>query len=201
MIKIKEAVIVEGKYDKIRLESVLSALIIPTNGFGIFKDREKMQMLRLLAKKRGLLILTDSDSAGFLIRNHLSGCIPKEQLRHAYIPDLYGKERRKDKPSKEGKLGVEGMPQQALLEALRRAGVTAEQDGETAEEERCPITKADLYADGLTGGAQSRLLRGKLLKELGLPERMTTNSLLEVMNSLMTREEYREKIDEIKKTL
>lgn len=199
MIKIREAVIVEGKYDKIRLESVLDTLIIPTNGFGIFKDQEKMQMLRLLAQKRGLLILTDSDSAGFLIRNHLSSCIPKEQIRHAYIPDLYGKERRKDKPSKEGKLGVEGMPQAALAEALRRAGVTAEQ--EEGIETGSPITKADLYEDGLTGGPQSRLLRQKLLKELRLPERLTTNALLSVLNSLMTREEYRVKMDEIKKTL
>lgn len=199
MIKIREAVIVEGKYDKIRLESVLDTLIIPTNGFGIFKDQEKMQMLRLLAQKRGLLILTDSDSAGFLIRNHLSSCIPKEQIRHAYIPDLYGKERRKDKPSKEGKLGVEGMPQAALAEALRRAGVTAEQEEEI--ETGSPITKADLYEDGLTGGPQSRLLRQKLLKELRLPERLTTNALISVLNSLMTREEYRVKMDEIKKTL
>lgn len=199
MIKIREAVIVEGKYDKIRLESVLDTLIIPTNGFGIFKDKEKMQMLRLLAQKRGLLILTDSDSAGFLIRNHLSSCIPKEQIRHAYIPDLYGKERRKDKPSKEGKLGVEGMPQAALAEALRRAGVTAEQEEEI--ETGSPITKADLYEDGLTGGPQSRLLRQKLLKELRLPERLTTNALISVLNSLMTREEYRVKMDEIKKTL
>ena len=199
MIKIREAVIVEGKYDKIRLESVLDTLIIPTNGFGIFKDKEKMQMLRLLAQKRGLLILTDSDSAGFLIRNYLSSCIPKEQIRHAYIPDLYGKERRKDKPSKEGKLGVEGMPQAALAEALRRAGVTAEQEEEI--ETGSPITKADLYEDGLTGGPQSRLLRQKLLKELRLPERLTTNALISVLNSLMTREEYRVKMDEIKKTL
>lgn len=199
MIKIKEAVIVEGKYDKIRLQSVLDALIIPTNGFGIFKDKEKMRLLRLLAGKRGLLILTDSDSAGFLIRNHLSGCIPKEQLKHAYIPDLYGKEQRKEKPSKEGKLGVEGMPQEALLTALRRAGVTTEE--EKAAEPSNPITKADLYADGLTGGPQSRALRQKLLAELGLPERLTANAMVEVLGSLMTREEYQREIEKIKKTL
>jgi ribonuclease M5 len=127
LIHVKEAVIVEGKYDKIKLSSLIDGLILPTNGFRIFKDPEKMALIRSLADTRGLLILTDSDSAGFLIRNYLSGCIAPEKIRHAYIPDILGKEKRKDKPSKEGKLGVEGVPISILKEALLRAGVSVDE--------------------------------------------------------------------------
>ena len=154
MIKIKEAVIVEGKYDKIKLSSLIDGLIIETGGFQIFSDREKIELLRRLADTRGLLILTDSDSAGFLIRNHIQSCIPKEKIRHAYIPDLYGKEKRKLHPSKEGKLGVEGIDPEILLESIRRSGASAIEEAGSSEEKR-KITKLDLYEDGFSGGADS----------------------------------------------
>ena len=189
MIKIREAVIVEGKYDKIRLSSLVDALIITTDGFGIFKDREKMNMLRRLAETRGLLVLTDSDSAGFVIRNHLRSCIPSGRIKHAYIPDVWGKERRKTAPSKEGKLGVEGMSTEALTEALRRAGVMCEQS-EDEDENLNEITAADFYRCGLSGGADSSALRLKLIKYLGLPERMTAKALLGVINDYMTEDDF-----------
>ena len=192
MIKIKEAVIVEGKYDKIRLSSLIDALIITTDGFGIFRDKEKMNMLRRLAQTRGLLVITDSDSAGFVIRNHLRSCIPPEQIKHAYIPDVFGKERRKASPSKEGKLGVEGMSTDALVEALRHAGVIC---GEfepacSEDEKRQSITRTDFYLCGLSGGENSSALRTKLINYLGLPERMTAKALLGVINDYMTVEEF-----------
>ena len=187
MIRIREAVIVEGKYDKIRLSSLIDALIIPTDGFGIFRDREKMSLLRRLAETRGLLVITDSDSAGFVIRNHLRSCIPPEQIKHAYIPDIFGKERRKATPSKEGKLGVEGMRPEVLLDALRRAGATI--DGESAAPAKT-ITKADLYARGLSGCDDSAEKRKALMKRLDLPERLSATALLDVLNALMSREEF-----------
>ena len=189
MIKIREAVIVEGKYDKIRLSSLVDALIITTDGFGIFKDREKMNMLRRLAETRGLLVLTDSDSAGFVIRNHLRSCIPSGRIKHAYIPDVLGKERRKTAPSKEGKLGVEGMSTEALTEALMRAGVMCE-PSEDSDENPSEITAADFYRCGLSGGADSSALRLKLIKYLGLPERMTAKALLGVINDYMTEDDF-----------
>ena len=195
MIKVKEAVIVEGKYDKIKLSSLIDGLIIETGGFQIFSDKEKMALLRKLADTRGLLILTDSDSAGFLIRNHIQGCIPKEKIKHAYIPDLYGKEKRKLHPSKEGKLGVEGIDPQVLLETIRRAGVSVEET--VGSEEKRQITKLDLYEDGFSGGVESGKRRQLLLRELGLPERLTAKALVPVLNSLMDFEEYQKVVEKI----
>jgi ribonuclease M5 len=187
VIRVKEAVIVEGKYDKIRLSSVIDGLILETNGFRIFKDRGRMELLRRLAAERGLLVLTDSDSAGFVIRNYLSGCIPPEQIRHAYIPDLYGKEKRKRQPSKEGKLGVEGVSPEIIEQALRRAGIGEEAP---AAPEPAPVTKTDLYLAGLSGTPQSAGRRAELLRHLGLPEHLSANSLPGVLSALMSREDF-----------
>ena len=200
MIRIREAVIVEGKYDKIRLSSLIDALIITTDGFGIFKDKEKMNLLRRLAETRGLLVITDSDSAGFVIRNHLRSCIPPERIKHAYIPDVFGKERRKTTPSKEGKLGVEGMSTEALLQALQRAGVTCEesQPVQPSGEERQTITQADFYRCGLSGGANSSAQRARLLRHLGLPEKMTAKALLGVINDCMTPQAFYDFFDKKK---
>lgn len=197
-IRIKEAVIVEGKYDKIRLVSMIDALIIPVNGFNLFKNEENQTMLRQLAERRGLLILTDSDSAGFMIRNFIRGIVPAEHLKHAYIPDVLGKEKRKSSPSKEGKLGVEGMETAALTAALRTAGVACGADG--GDENRPAenkITKAMLIEDGLSGGQSSRELRRMLLSRLRLPEKMTANAMLSVLNALLTVDEYRDIVAEI----
>ena len=192
MIRIKEAVIVEGKYDKIRLSSLVDALIITTEGFGIFKDKEKMNMLRHLAGTRGLLVITDSDSAGFVIRNHLRSCIPPEHIKHAYIPDVFGKERRKSAPSKEGKLGVEGMSTEALLLALRRAGATCDEfpTPEGGREKKRLVTQREFDRCGLAGGDNSSAARAGLLAFLGLPEKMTAKSLLGVINDYMTYDEF-----------
>ncbi|WP_411678458.1 toprim domain-containing protein [Caproicibacter sp.] len=187
MIHVKEAVIVEGKYDKIKLSSIIDGLILQTNGFRIFKDPQQMALIRSLADSRGILILTDSDSAGFLIRNYLSGCIAPEKIRHVYIPDLLGKEKRKEKPSKEGKLGVEGMPLAVLKEALLRAGVGV---GEEQAAESRRITKADLFAHGLSGGPESAKKRAALLKRLSLPEYLSANALPEVLSGMMSYDEF-----------
>ena len=189
MLKIKEAIIVEGRYDKNSLSQVVDGLILETSGFGVFKDGEKLELIRRLAQRQGIIVLTDSDGAGFVIRNYLKGAIPKDQVKHAYIPDVYGKERRKRKAGKEGKLGVEGMSPQVLLSALERAGATFEDD-DTVPVGGAPITKEDLYSLGLSGGADSQSRRLALLKQLGLPERMTANALLEALNILYTREEF-----------
>ena len=194
MRRVREVIVVEGRYDKNALRQVVEATVVETGGFGVFNDRERLALLRRLAAERGLILLTDSDGAGFVIRNFLKGAIPKSQLKQAYIPDIYGKERRKTAPGKEGKLGVEGMPPQVLLAALERAGATFEDGG--AAERREPITKADLYALGLTGGQDSQSRRRALLKQLGLPERMTTNALLEALNILCTREEFLSTMEE-----
>ena len=180
MIRIREAIIVEGRYDKNTLAQVVDAPILETSGFGIFHDSQRLALLRRLAETRGIIVLTDSDGAGFVIRNYLRGAIDPTQVKHAYIPDVAGKERRKRTASKEGKLGVEGM---------RRAGATIE--GEDAPLPGARITKADLYAAGLTGGADSRAARQRLLEQLDLPEHLSTNALLEVLNALMTREAFR----------
>lgn len=194
MIKIKEAVIVEGKYDKIRLSSLIDGLIITTDGFGIFKDKEKMQMLRRLAETRGLLIITDSDSAGFVIRNHLKSCISPNLIKHAYIPDIFGKERRKTERSKEGKLGVEGMSTEVLTAALQKAGVVCTDDSNSDEpENRRMITRQDFFRAGLSGGDGSSAKRAELLTVLGLPQRMTANALLGVINDYMTWEQFAER--------
>ena len=195
MIKIDRVVIVEGKYDKIKLNSILDAVIIETDGFGIFNDKEKQKLIRRLAQTKGLLILTDSDSAGFKIRSFIRGIVPAEQIKHAYIPDIFGKEKRKAEPSKEGKLGVEGVKIQVITEALERAGVFCE---ETEATERKEITKIDLYEDGLSGRPDSNTLRKKLLLHLDLPERLTSNALLQILNTFLTYEEYKSTIKEIK---
>ena len=188
MRKIREVIVVEGRYDKNALKQVVDAIVVETGGFGVFNDKERLALLRRLARERGLILLTDSDGAGFVIRNFLRGAIPKNQIKQAYIPDIYGKERRKSAPGKEGKLGVEGMTPQVLLSVLERAGATFE-DGETAAMEKEPITKMDFFELGLTGGADSTARRAALLKKLNLPERMTTNALLEAVNILCSREE------------
>jgi ribonuclease M5 len=188
MQKVKEIIVVEGKYDKNTLSQVVDATIIETHGFGIFNDSQKRQLLQHLAATRGLIIMTDSDGAGFLIRNHLKGCIDPKLIKNAYIPDIYGKERRKASASKEGKLGVEGMKPDIILQALRRAGATFE--GENGQKKPEPITKLDLYRKGLSGGANSAMLRKKLLKQLNLPERLTADGLLDVLNALMSRDEF-----------
>ena len=188
MLRIKEAIVVEGKYDKNTLSQVVDTLILETSGFRIFKDTEKMALLRKAAEKRGLIVLTDSDGAGFVIRNRIKGAIPQKYLKHAYIPDIYGKEKRKRVGGKEGKLGVEGMTPQVLEQVLTKAGATF-LDGTSFHGDDLGLTKADLFALGLTGGPDSAEKRKKLLKKLNLPEHMSTNALLAVLNGCYTREE------------
>lgn len=186
MVKIKEAIVVEGRYDKNTLSQILDAPILETSGFGIFKDKQQMALLRRVAETRGLIVFTDSDGAGFVIRNHIKSAIPGKYLKHAYIPDIYGKEKRKAAPGKEGKLGVEGMTREVILESLRRAGATIE------GEETIPvrqITKQNLMELGLSGGADASAKRLKLLKKLNLPERMSSNAMLQALNLLYTYEE------------
>ena len=187
MLQIRQAIIVEGKYDKIKLASLVKAVIIPTNGFQIFKDQELLGLIRYYAKTTGILILTDSDRAGFKIRSYLRGSIPDGDIRNIYIPDVFGKERRKDKPSAEGKLGVEGMEAEVLREAFRKAGVLT--DEAPAGD---PITKTDLYLAGLSGTPDCTERRRALQQKLGLPSMLSASSLLEVLNSMMTREEFLE---------
>lgn len=193
MIKVKQAVIVEGRYDKSKLSSIIDGVIITTEGFKIFTDKEKLELIKTLAAKTGILILTDSDAAGFKIRHYLMGSIPKQQIYNAYIPDLYGKEKRKDKPSKEGKLGVEGIPDEAIIKALETAGITAD----LAPEAEKKVTKTDLFCDGLTGGDNSSALRRRLQKSLGLPELLTANSLIEVINATMSYEQYKDAVKSV----
>ncbi len=193
MRRIREVVVVEGRYDKNALRQVVDATVVETRGFGVFNDKERLALLRRLAAQRGLILLTDSDGAGFVIRNFLKGAIPKSQLKQAYIPDIYGKERRKAAPGREGKLGVEGMPPQILLQALERAGATFE-DGDTSGE-RPPITKADFYELGLTGHPESGARRARLLARLGLPERMTCSAMLEAVNIVSSLDELRALLD------
>lgn len=181
----------EGKYDKIRLESLLDATIIQTDGFAIFKDKEKQRLIRRLAEKNGILILTDSDSAGFKIRSFLGGSIKNGQVIHAYIPDVLGKERRKDAPSKEGKLGVEGMRTQALVDALAKAGVLYEEVAQPGKR----VEMIDLFEDGLSGGENSQAKKAALLKYLDLPERLSTSSFLQLINTFMTYEEYKSAVE------
>ena len=181
MIKIKEAIVVEGRYDKNTLSQIVDAPIVETNGFGIFKDKAQMRFLRQVAQKRGLIVFTDADGAGFVIRNHIKSAIPAQYLKHAYTPDVFGKERRKAAPGKEGKLGVEGMRPEVILEALRAAGATIE--GETAVQSN-RITKQDLMELGLSGGADASAKRLALLEKLGLPEHMSANAMLQALNLL-----------------
>ncbi len=184
MLKIKEAVIVEGRYDKLKLSNILDTLIIETNGFGIFKDKEKMNFIRRLADDRGIIILTDSDHSGFQIRNYLASSIDKSKIKHIYIPDVYGKERRKKEPSKEGKIGVEGINSELLLSLFEKADV----DVKTVEKDN-PITNYDLFYLGISGGSNSKTKKAKLLKRLDLPEFLSTSSFLSYLNSSMTKDE------------
>ena len=192
-MRIREAIVVEGRYDKNTLSQLVDTVILETSGFGIFKDREKLALLRRIAAARGIILLTDSDGAGFVIRNYLKGALPKEQVKHAYIPDLPGKEKRKRQPGKEGKLGVEGMSRSILEKALRQAGSTV-LDEEAASRLPPPLTKADLYACGLTGGEGSREKRQRLLRELELPEHLSPNAMLPVLSALYDRESLLEKM-------
>lgn len=193
MIHVAQAIIVEGKYDKIKLSSLLDAVILTTNGFHIFHDAEKMALIRYYAKTTGIIILTDSDTAGFRIRNYLKGAVHDGKLFHVYIPDIYGKERRKLKPSAEGKLGVEGIDKNALLAAFEKAGVLTDE----IPEKKDPITKYDLYELGLSGGADSKSKRKALQKRLRLPDLLSTASLLEVLNTMMTKTELCRILDEL----
>lgn len=184
MVKVSEVIVVEGRYDKAALSSYLDAVILETDGFGVFSDKEKVALLRRLADERGLIILTDSDGGGFVIRNYLKSCLDPNKVKQAYIPEIAGKERRKHKPSREGLLGVEGMTQEVVLEALRKAGATI--DGES-DKPKGNITKADLYAWGLSGGKDSEKKRKSLLKALELPEKLSSNAMLAVLNALYDR--------------
>ena len=188
MIKIKEAILVEGRYDKNTLSQIVDAPILETAGFGIFKDKKQLALLRQVAEKRGLIVFTDSDGAGFVIRNHIKSAIPAKFLKHAYIPDIAGKERRKREAGKEGKLGVEGMTKDVILESLRRAGATI--DGEDTPVQQS-ITKQDMMELGLSGGAGSSEKRAALLKKLDLPEHMSTNALLQALNLLYSLDELK----------
>ena len=198
MIKIKETIVVEGVYDKIRLESIVDAIVLVTNGFAIFKDAEKLAFLRQMADKTGIIVLTDSDAAGFAIRNFVKQGIAKEKIKHAYIPDIFGKEKRKTAPSKEGKLGVEGVDGALLADTLRKAGATIIGEAPPLPAPENPITRMDLYNDGFTGGAGSANKRRKLLTALGLPQRMSTNLLCEVINHVTDMENYKRITENIK---
>ena len=192
--RVREVIVVEGRYDKNTLLQAVDAVVVETGGFAVFRNGEKAAYLRWLAEKRGVILLTDPDGAGFVIRNFLKGALPPEQVLHAYIPDVPGKERRKRVPGKEGKLGVEGMPPEVLLEALRRAGAQAEDSPEPPD----PITKTDLYLAGLSGGADSAARRRALQQELGLPEHLGSAGLLQALNLLMTREESQHRYGELR---
>ncbi len=185
MIKIREAVIVEGKYDKIKLSNFLDALIVETNGFGIYKDKERLAFIRRLAKERGIILLTDSDHSGFQIRNYIANGIPKDRIKHLYIPDIYGREKRKKEPSKEGKLGVEGISDDILIKLFQSIGVECRS---VFPKDR--ITNYDLFAAGVSGSANASQKRKKLLRSLDLPEFLSVNSLLSYLNSKMTKDEF-----------
>ena len=189
MVRIQEAIVVEGRYDKNTLCQIVDAPIFETAGFGIFNNKEQMALLRRVAQSRGLIVFTDSDGAGFVIRNRIKSAIAPEFLKHAYIPDIPGKERRKSAPGKEGKLGVEGMSPEIILEALRRAGATFEENGSRVTG---GITKQDMAALGLSGGANSSTMRAKLIKALDFPVHMSANALLQALNLLYTLEELSE---------
>ena len=195
MIRIREAIVVEGRYDKNTLSQIVDAPILETAGFGIFKDKQQMKLLRQVAEKRGLIVFTDSDGAGFVIRNHIKSAIDGKYLKHAYIPDIPGKERRKSAPGKEGKLGVEGMTPQIILNALRRAGATM--DGEVVTT-LSQITKQDMMELGLSGGKDSSSLRGMLLRKLDLPEHMSANAMLQALNLLYSKEEISQLVVNLK---
>ena len=192
MIKIDKVIIVEGRYDKIKLSSMIDGIIVETEGFGIFKDKDKQKLIRKLAETKGIAILTDSDSAGFVIRNFITSIVPKEYITNVYIPDIYGKEKRKDSPSKEGKLGVEGISAEILKEAFKKAGIGVSQ---SETNERKKITLNDFFDDGLTGDTQSKRKRTDLLKKLDLPERMSTKAMLDILNTFITYDEDKKLVE------
>lgn len=194
MISLREAVIVEGRYDKIKLSGIIDTPIIETNGFRVFKDSEKLSLIRRIAAVRGILIFTDSDGAGFVIRNFLNGAVPKEQVKHCYIPQLAGKEKRKAQPGKEGLLGVEGVSDEVIIDAIRKSGAVIIGEERNACRE---ITKADLYSLGLTGTENSAKLRQALLKNLGMPSYLSTNAMLTALNCLYSFEELNELVKSI----
>ena len=196
MIRLKQAIVVEGRYDKNALAQLVDAPVFTTGGFGVMKDQEKLRFLREVAQRRGLIILTDSDGAGFVIRNYLKGALPKDRVLHAYIPDVKGKERRKRRPGKEGKLGVEGMSREVLLQALRNAG--AEIDGEAPDAPREQITHTDLYEAGLSGTDGAAALRRSLTERLALPEHLGKQGLLDALNILLTRDEFLQLAEELR---
>lgn len=192
MIKVDRIIIVEGKYDKIKLSSMIDGIIIETEGFGIFKDKDKQKLIRKLAESKGIVILTDSDSAGFVIRNFITSIVPKEYITNVYIPDIYGKEKRKESASKEGKLGVEGVSVEILKDAFNKAGIGTSKSKAT---EKKKITLNDFFDDGLTGGAESKKKRTALLKSLDLPERMSTKAMLDILNTFITYDEYKRLVE------
>ena len=198
MLKVEQAIVVEGKYDKIKLESIIDATIVVTNGYGIFKDREKLELIRFYARKKGIIILTDSDGAGFKIRGFLKGSVPEGSIKNVYIPDIFGKEKRKVKPSAEGKLGVEGIKKELIVEAFRKAGINFVSEEGAEKTERNPVTRTDIYEAGLTGTPDSSEKRKKLLKKLGLPERLSTSGMLETLNTMMSAEEFYEMMNKEK---
>ena len=191
--ELKEAVIVEGRYDKIKLSEIIASPVIDTGGFRVFKDKEKQALIREIAAKRGILVMTDVDSAGFVIRNFLRGIVPTDQIKHGYIPTVEGKERRKAEPSKEGKLGVEGIDRESLIRAIRQSGATV--IGES-EKHDSTITKADFYEYGLSGREDSAIFRKRILNDLGLPEYLTANAMLAALNCLFTKEEFEEYLNQ-----
>lgn len=206
MLHTDKVIVVEGKYDEIKLSSIIDATIIRTDGFGVFKDKEKQTLLFKLAEKRGLIVMTDSDSAGFMIRNFLGSRIPKDRITDVYIPDLYGKEKRKDKPSAEGKLGVEGVPAEVIREAFKKSGIVFDEEGREelcGEKPSCSskegkkISRIDFYEDGLFGGENSKKKREVLLERLELPTRMSMTALLGIINILMTYDEYKELVNSV----
>lgn len=192
MIKVEQVIIVEGRYDKIKLSSIIDGIIIETEGFGIFKNKEKQKLIRRLAEKKGIVILTDSDSAGFVIRNFITSIVPKEYITNVYIPDIFGKEKRKAEASKEGKLGVEGVSVDVLISAFQKAGIGV---SDSEKSEKREITLNDFYDDGLTGASDSKAKRVALLKALELPERMSTKAMLEILNTFLTYEEYKKLLE------
>ena len=197
MISVKEAIIVEGRYDKIKLSSIVDTPVIETNGFRVFKDKEKQNLIRQIANKRGILILTDSDSAGFVIRNFLKGSVPVDKVKHGYSPQLSGKEKRKAEMSKEGFLGVEGVSEKVIIEAIRKSGATIlneESKGRTGG-----ITKTDFYELGLSGKENSAILRSKILKKMNMPSYLTANGMIAALNCLYSFEELKEIVNTIDK--
>ena len=200
MLKIKEAIIVEGKYDKNKLSQIVDTLIIETSGFRVFKDSEKRILIKKICDARGIIVFTDSDGAGFVIRNHLHGIMPKDKVLNAYIPQIKGKEKRKASSSKEGLLGVEGVSDKIIIESLKRAGATF-LDSEASFDSKRKITKTDFYEDGLSGHKMSSQLRELMLENLGFPKYMSANALLDAINVLLSFEEYKKFVSEMKKIL